>query len=83
MTDNQELADLQQELARLRDELETAQLQLVEAHKMAAVGRLTAGIVHEINTPIASILSNNEVILRSLDKVKSAVCRARDESVIV
>lgn len=51
-------------------ELETANRQLVEAHKMASLGRLLAGIVHEINTPIGSILSNNEVILRSLDIIK-------------
>jgi two-component system NtrC family sensor kinase len=37
-----------------------------ELHQMAAIGRLLTGIVHEINTPIASIFSNNEVIIRSL-----------------
>ncbi|MDQ2900718.1 MAG: ATP-binding protein [Acidobacteriota bacterium] len=59
-----------QELSALRAELDTANRQLVEAHKMASLGRLLAGIVHEINTPIGSILSNNEVILRSLDILK-------------
>jgi two-component system, NtrC family, sensor kinase len=38
-----------------------------ELHQMASIGRLLAGIVHEINTPIGSVFSNNEVILRSLD----------------
>jgi len=61
----------------LRQELETVRLQIVEAHKMAAVGRLTAGIVHEINTPIASILTNNEVILRSLEKLKNMISGAQ------
>jgi two-component system NtrC family sensor kinase len=37
-----------------------------ELHQMAAIGRLLAGIVHEINTPIGSIFSNNEVLIRSL-----------------
>jgi signal transduction histidine kinase len=60
--------------------VEKVRLQLVEAHKMAALGRLTAGIVHEINTPIASILSNNEVILRSLENLKSAAGRSLEAS---
>lgn len=38
----------------------------LEEHKFSSLGRLLAGIVHEINTPIGSILSNNEVIIRSL-----------------
>ncbi len=71
MTRNPDIASPQGELDRLREVVETIRVQLVEAHKMAAVGRLTAGIVHEINTPIASILTNNEVILRSLEKLKS------------
>ncbi len=37
-----------------------------ELHQMASIGRLLAGIVHEINTPLGSIFSNNEVLGRSL-----------------
>ncbi len=40
-----------------------------DLHQMASLGRLIAGIVHEINTPIASIFSNTEVILHSLEKL--------------
>jgi signal transduction histidine kinase len=59
--------------AQLREELEKARQQLVEAHKMASLGRLLAGVVHEINTPIGSILSNNDVIVRSLDLIKKSL----------
>lgn len=55
------------------EEPELLRRQLADAHKMAALGRLLAGIVHEINTPIGSIFSNNEVILRSLDILKKAL----------
>ena len=57
----------QDEVARLRAELEAMNNQLIEAYQMASLGRLLASIVHEINTPIGSILSNNEVIVRSLE----------------
>ena len=57
----------QDEVARLRAELEAMNNQLIEAYQMASLGRLLASIIHEINTPIGSILSNNEVIVRSLE----------------
>jgi two-component system, NtrC family, sensor kinase len=61
----------------LREELEAANRKLSEAHKMASLGRLSAGIVHEINTPIGSIFSNNEVIMRSLEKIKAMLAEAQ------
>lgn len=67
---------LEQEIAGLREELEMATRKLAEAHKMAALGRLSAGIVHEINTPVGSILSNNEVIIRSLERMKGWLAEA-------
>lgn len=69
-----------EELEQLRDELEDARRKLAEAHKMASLGRLAAGIVHEINTPIGSIFSNNDVVLRSLEKTKQLVHDARDRN---
>jgi C4-dicarboxylate-specific signal transduction histidine kinase len=54
-------------------ELEVANKKLAEAHKMASLGRLAAGIVHEINTPIGSILSNNETIRRSIENLKGQI----------
>ena len=59
---------------------------LLEENKMAALGRLLAGVIHEINTPMGAISSNNQVLLRSLDLVRKALAdpqpaalnRARD-----
>jgi two-component system NtrC family sensor kinase len=59
--------------AELEAELASSRRQLVEAHRMASLGRLLAGVVHEINTPVGSILSNNEVLTRSLEMLEKLV----------
>jgi signal transduction histidine kinase len=56
--------------------LERDKRQLSELYRMAAVGRLTAKVVHEINTPIGSIRSNNEVLGRMLEKLSVMVAEA-------
>jgi signal transduction histidine kinase len=44
-----------QELAEINARLQTAQQQLVQSEKLAAVGQLTAGIVHDVKNPLAVI----------------------------
>ncbi|WP_158501726.1 two-component regulator propeller domain-containing protein [Vitiosangium sp. GDMCC 1.1324] len=55
-----ELAAANRELDENLRALRQAQSQLVEAGKMAAVGTLAAGVGHEINNPLAYIVSNLE-----------------------
>jgi two-component system, NtrC family, sensor kinase len=50
-----------------------------EVHQMASIGRLLAGIVHEINTPLGSIFSNNEVLCRSLELLEPLLARGTKE----
>ena len=79
MSDPAAVNSKRETVEKLREESGSTQRKLAEAHKMASLGRLSAGIVHEINTPIGSILSNNETIRRSLDALKKLVAAAEEE----
>jgi two-component system NtrC family sensor kinase len=48
-------ANLYAELNDFAEELERSQAQLVQAEKMAAIGRLAASLAHEINNPLQAI----------------------------
>jgi ABC-type amino acid transport substrate-binding protein/nitrogen-specific signal transduction histidine kinase len=45
------------QLSRANDELRLAADQLVQTEKVASLGRLVAGIAHELNTPLGSTLT--------------------------
>jgi len=53
-------------------ELETARNELIQSEKMAAVGRLTAGIAHELNNPLTGILGISELLLRD-EKIQAGL----------
>jgi two-component system, NtrC family, sensor kinase len=48
-------ANLYSELSEFTEELERSQAQLIQAEKMAAIGRLAASLAHEINNPLQAI----------------------------
>lgn len=55
-----------EELKEANRKLEATFAKLVMSEKLAAVGEITAGVVHEINNPVAVIQGNLEVIRMGL-----------------
>ena len=49
-------ARLRQEALQAYSQLQANQAQMVESSKLAAVGQLAAGMAHELNTPLATVL---------------------------
>ncbi|MGB8929625.1 MAG: ATP-binding protein [Anaeromyxobacteraceae bacterium] len=47
--------------------LRTAQEQLVRSEKLSSLGKLSASIAHEINNPLAGILTFAKLLVRTLD----------------
>lgn len=66
---------------QLLRKLETANSQLLQSEKLAAIGQLAAGVAHEINNPIGFVFSNLKtlsVYVRDLLKMIDAVEDAAD-----
>jgi signal transduction histidine kinase len=51
-----------QELAEINTRLQNMQMQLVQSEKLAAVGQLIAGIVHDVKNPLAAIQGMTDML---------------------
>ena len=50
------------EILKMRKELEDANIQLIQSQKIASIGRMAAGVAHEINNPLSAILIFAEML---------------------
>ena len=58
-------------LNEAHQELKQAQQQLLQAEKMASLGRLVAGVAHELNNPISFVLGNAHSLMRYMARLRS------------
>ena len=65
-----ELSTLNAAMQRMNASLEDAQNQVIQAEKLASIGQISAGVAHEINNPVAFVLSN----LTSLESYVDQIC---------
>lgn len=70
---NRDLRSANDELQTAYRDLQAAQAQLIQSAKMASLGELVAGVAHEINNPLAFVLSHLETSRRSLQQYHELV----------
>jgi len=61
---NDELGVLASSFNNMTDKLAEARLQLFQSDKLASLGRLAAGVAHEINNPLTAVLTYSSYLLK-------------------
>ena len=77
-----ELRRAYERLNRAHEDLKNAQQQLLHSEKLASLGRLVAGVAHELNNPISFVYGNVHALKRYAERLQiylQAVERERPE----
>jgi two-component system NtrC family sensor kinase len=58
--------ELERKVEERTAELRRMQAQMIQSEKMVAIGKLAAGVAHEINNPLTGVLTNSSLMLEDL-----------------
>jgi PAS domain S-box-containing protein len=84
-TSQRELQASVAELQKMHTDLRAMQMQLVESEKMRTIGRLAAGVAHEVKNPLAILLRGLDVVAQALgqpDETMTAVLKDMQDAIL-
>jgi len=76
-----ELAEKIEELERTNKELISAQNEVLQTEKLASIGQMASGIVHELGNPISAISGNIDLLIKRIkgEKEQEIIQRIRND----
>jgi signal transduction histidine kinase len=73
VSDREKMAALIEQLQRANSELEAAQQSLIRSEKLAGIGRLAAGVAHEVGNPLQIIMGYVELLQRRAERSSAEI----------
>ncbi|MFO7964450.1 MAG: ATP-binding protein [Desulfobacterales bacterium] len=64
--------DLREQI-EMKNELEKTQVQLLQAEKMASLGKLAAGVAHQLNNPLGGITLFTKLVMEEYDHEEAVI----------